>query len=107
MVKNNLFEKVGNLPRLKDLSSQIFSLGTASHPSVPTGGLRVLQRSIPTRKCYTLSLVFFLIFCSSVPEVGIEPTRLAARDFKSLMYTNFITRAIFSIVGIVEGIGHN
>ena len=28
-----------------------------------------------------------------VPWVGLEPTRLAATDFESVMYTNFITRA--------------
>ena len=29
----------------------------------------------------------------SVPEVGLEPTWLAPRDFESRMYTNFITPA--------------
>jgi hypothetical protein len=30
-----------------------------------------------------------------VPRVGIEPTRLAAADFKSTMSTNSITRAFY------------
>ena len=29
-----------------------------------------------------------------VPVVGLEPTSLTARDFKSPMFTNFITRAL-------------
>lgn len=28
-----------------------------------------------------------------VPEVGLEPTRLAAMDFESIVYTDFTTRA--------------
>ena len=28
-----------------------------------------------------------------VPEVGIEPTRLTAADFKSTTATNYVTRA--------------
>lgn len=28
-----------------------------------------------------------------VPRVGVEPTRLTARDFESLVYTNFTTEA--------------
>jgi len=30
-----------------------------------------------------------------VPEAGVEPARLAARDFKSLVSTCFTTRAMF------------
>ena len=29
-----------------------------------------------------------------VPEVGLEPTNLAAHDFESCMFTNFITPAM-------------
>ncbi len=29
-----------------------------------------------------------------MPEVGVEPTSLAARDFESRMFTNFITPAL-------------
>ncbi len=37
------------------------------------------------------------IFSSSilVPEVGLEPTSLAAHDFESCMFANFITLAYF------------
>ena len=33
-----------------------------------------------------------------VPEVGLEPTNLAAHDFESCMFTNFITPASVLLV---------
>ncbi len=38
-----------------------------------------------------------------VPGTGIEPVRLAARDFKSLVSTNFTIRAVGFIVGSGSG----
>ncbi len=38
-----------------------------------------------------------------VPEVGLEPTRLATGDFESPMYTNFITQAkTYSCISFVK-----
>ena len=60
---------------------------------VPGEGIRLRStfRFAPLRATADRSNPIFLL----VPEVGLEPTSLAAHDFESCVFTNFTTPAYF------------
>ena len=55
----------------------------------PPSRIRTYDRLLKRELLYQLS------YGRVVPEVGVEPTCLAAADFKSTTYTSSVTRAIY------------
>jgi hypothetical protein len=55
---------------------------------------------ISVRYLLALTLTTSIHF-NLVPEAGLEPARLAARDFKSLASTNFTTQAKYKFTALL------